>query len=150
MTTPVVPTSFSTERADLYDALGDLIDAFMASVPDVVRKHWTALPRTLAGEKPFLYIGPVDEAIVHDFQTRITTFTGFIGYVDTDVDPQESQARVNAFADYMRDLFTANPRLVDNTELRQTGFTQAYRDEGGAYVTDPHVNFEYVRQVGRE
>lgn len=147
--TPNTPTVASTERQDTYDALAAILDAFIAAQPTILRKQHLTFPRTMAGEAPFIYLS-INESILHDWQTRITVFSGWIGYVDTVADPDEAQDRVNAFADYMREWLTANPRIIPNKEFRQVGFEDGERLAGGVLATDPHVTFQLVSQVGRE
>lgn len=147
--TPVTPTNTSTERQDVYSAVTAIIDAFIAAQPTILRKHHLTFPRTIAGEVPFVYLS-INESVLHDWQTRITTFDGFIGYVDTNADPQETQQRVNAFADGLREWLTANARIIPDKEFRQVGFEDGERLQGGALGTDPHVTFQLISQVGRE
>lgn len=147
--TPITPSLLSTERQDCYDAIAAILDAFIAAQPTVLRKQHLTFPRTMAGEAPFVYLS-INETIAHDWQTRITVFTGFIGYVDTAADPDEAQDRVNAFADYMREWLTVNSRIIPNKEFRQIGFEDGERLEGGVLASDPHVTVQLVSQVGRE
>ncbi len=116
MTFPIVtPVNLSPSRQALNDALSALLTAFIAANPTVVRKYWSEVPQSLTGEGPFVYQGPINETIVHDVGTRSTLFTGYIGYVDILADPQETNTRINAFADFMREWFTANYWVLVNT-----------------------------------
>ena len=147
--TATVPSSWQTRRQDLNDALSAIIAAFQAAVPGVIRRQWSELPDTLMAEGPFIYLGDITESIQHDAQTRTTTFTGVIGYVDTLADREETNTRINVFADYMRDLFTANVRIMPTGVLVQTGFTEGELGQGNVRMTDPHLTFVFRIQEGR-
>ena len=78
MVTPVIPTSYQSNRAQLSAALIALMDAYLVSAPTVVRKSWAAMPATLTGEGPFVFVGPVNESIRHSEGLRFTEFSGSV------------------------------------------------------------------------
>ena len=83
--TPVIPVppNTQTNRQNLDAALAALIDAFIVSESYAVGRVWkSAMPANLTGEGPLIVMGDVTEAISHDWQTRTTTFTGDLFYVD--------------------------------------------------------------------
>lgn len=130
---PTIPTTWDPLRQSLNDFLGAIITSFQAAVPNVIRKQWSEVPATFAGENPLIYLGDITEFIRHDQGLRWTQFTGTIGYVDQSSDNQEANTRANSFADYMREVFTANPRIsvgatgtggIDGI-LEQTGLQEA-------------------------
>lgn len=148
MVTPVIPTSWQTNRQTLNNALDTIINAFIAAVPNVIRVFWSDLPSGITREGPFVYLGQLEEQITHDQGTRVTLFTGYIGYVDNLVDPREANTRANVFADYMRDLFTANVADLPG-EFAQTGFVEGELAQGDIKMTDHRVLFFYRIQEGR-
>lgn len=129
---PVVPiTRWETDRQDINDFLDAMISAFQTVVPNVVRKSFSEMPETYTGELPLIYLGElVETPIVHDASLRHTHYVGQIGYVDTSPDNRESNTRANTFADYMRELFTANARIKDPGILAQTGLREARIAQG--------------------
>ena len=158
--TVVIPGSWNPSRQALNDILSAMIASFMTAVPGVIRRYWSELPASLTGEGPFVYQGPINENIVHDQGTRQTTYTGYIGYVDVLADPVETNTRCNAFADYMRELFTANARIslgaagtgsVDAI-LQQTGITDGPSEltqGANTRLVDMHMEFQFVVLEGR-
>lgn len=138
--TAVVPvTNWATYRADLNGALSDMIAAFQAQVPGVIRKQWSEIPASFTGETPLVYLGDIVETILHSGGQRSgavsdglrhCAFHGTIGYVDTSPDNQEANTRANTFADYMRDLFSANCRILGGGILDQTGLREAPATDG--------------------
>jgi hypothetical protein len=149
--TVVVPTTrWETNRQDLNDALDQIVAAFQAQVPNVIRKFFSELPETYTGELPLVYLGPLTESIIHDAGLRQTKWNGEIGYVDTSPDNREANTRSNTFADYMREMFTANARVIPPGILQQTGLDEA-RAEQGALRGFMHtvLRFTYVVQEGR-
>jgi hypothetical protein len=147
--TAVVPSTWSTTRVDLNAAIVEILDAFIAAVPGIIRKVWTEVPSGLTGEGPFVYIGDVIEEISHDFGTRSTIFRGMVGYVDVLVDPQETNDRVAVFCDYMRDLFTANARILGYGIFEQTGLTETEIIQGTIRMTNTTVQWKFDIRVGR-
>lgn len=147
--TAVTPTDFQTDRADLNAALDILFDNFMAYVPGIVRKHWSELPASLTGEGPFVYLGDIRENISHDMQTRGTYFLGEIGYVDVLVDSQETNDRINVFADYMREWFTVNARIMPRGILQQTGLTEGELSQGVLRFANPRIQYQFWVGEGR-
>ena len=165
MVFPVVtPANLSPARQALNDALSAIIAAFITANPTVVRKYWSEVPQSLTGEGPFVYQGPINETISHDAGTRSTLFEGHIGYVDTLADPQETNTRVNTFADFMREWFTANYVILVSTTvsgvptpyygiLEQTAFVDGPTElVQGAPVrlTDARVEFRFNPLEGRD
>ena len=149
--TVVVPTTrWETNRQDLNDALDDIIAAFQAQVPNVIRKFFSEVPETYTGELPLVYLGALTETIIHDAGLRQTKWSGEIGYVDTSPDNREANTRSNTFADYMREMFTANARVIPPGILQQTGLDEE-RAEQGALRGFMHtvLRFTYVVQEGR-
>lgn len=146
----VIPATWTTDRAELNVAIIAIVDAFIAAVPNIVRKSWNALPETLTGEGPFVYIGPITEITRHDQGTRITEFAGQLGYVDVLSNPQETADRVAVFADYMRDLFTANYGILGQGVLEQTSFLdEAELSQGALRFAAPALSWKFTVQRGR-
>ena len=157
---PVIPTTWNPTRQALNDMLAAIIASFQAAVPGVIRMYWSELPASLTGEGPFVYQGPINENILHDASTRATRYSGYIGYVDIIADPQETNTRCNAFADYMREVFTANARVslgaagtgsIDAI-LAQTGITDGPSElsQGtNVRLVDMHMEFEFLVLEGR-
>ena len=147
---PIIPASYTTDRQDLNDALEALLDAFIASTSfAIVRKFWSELPNTLTGEGPFVAIGDITEDIKHDISLRTTVYSGSLWYVDWLTDPTEYNARVNVFADHMRDLFTANPTITGRGLLQQVGFQEGELRQGTMNFGAPQLLFTYNVQEGR-
>jgi hypothetical protein len=149
VTTPVVPSVWSTTRVDLQAALVDILDAFIAAVPGIIRKVWTEVPSSLTGEGPFVYVGDITEEIKHDFGTRSTIFRGVMGYVDILAAPQETNDRIAVFCDYMRDLFTANARILGYGILEQVGLTETELIQGTIRMTNTTVSWTFDILQGR-
>jgi len=155
----VIPPVWNPSRQALNDILAAIIGGFMANTPGVVRKYWSEVPQSLTGEGPFVYQGPINEDITHDGGTRLTLFRGSLGYVDVLADPQETNTRCNAFADYMREMFTFNARI--SVGATGTGSVDAILQEtalidgptelvqGNARLTDVRLEFEFRVQEGR-
>lgn len=161
MTYPVVtPVNLSPSRQALNDAVQALLTAFITANPNVVRRYWSELPQALDGETPFVYQGAINETITHDAGIRSTLFTGSIGYVDVLADPQETNTRINAFADFMREWFTANYAITFTTTdgpyygiLQQTSLIDGPTElVQGANVrlTDVRLEFTFNPQEGRD
>lgn len=146
----VIPSSYTSDRQELQQALGLIIDAFIASTSfAIIRKFWSELPNTLTGEGPFVAIGDITEAITHDISLRTTLYTGSLWYVDWLTDPEEYNNRVAVFADHMRDLFTANPTITGRGLLQQTGFQEGELRQGTLVFGAPQLLFSYNVQEGR-
>lgn len=156
---PVIPQTWNPTRQALNDMLEAMIAGFIAAVPGVVRKYWSEVPSSLTGEGPFVYQGAIDERLLHDSGTRQTVYTGSLGYVDVLVDPQETNTRCNAFADYMREVFTANARIsidaagtgsVDGIlEQKQLVDGPTELVQGNARLTDMRLDFTFTVLEGR-
>lgn len=148
--TPVIPTDWTSSRQDLNAALEALIQAFIASTDyAVVRKFWSELPQSVTGEGPAAILTEVTEAITHDQGTRNTLFEGRLVYIDFITDPVEVNARINLWADRMRDLFTANARILAPYMLEQTGFQEGELEQGMVRVQAPYITFRMVVLEGR-
>ncbi len=157
--TIVTPANLSPSRQALNDAIAAIIAAFIAANPTVVRKYWSEVPASLTGEGPFVYQGPINESITHDQGTRSTLFTGSIGYVDVLVDPQETNTRINAWADFMREWFTANYWVLVQTSsgpyygvLQETALIDGPTElvQGNAHMTDARLEFTFNPLEGRD
>ena len=139
--TPVIPTTWDPTRQIVNDFIEAIVAVFQAAVPGVIRKQWSEIPASYTGEGPLVYIGDIVETISHSGGTtwmpnndgyglRQTLFTGTIGYVDVATDNQEANTRANSFADYMREVFTANSRIYSTGIFQQTGLAEAPADQG--------------------
>lgn len=158
--TPVIPiANWETDRQDLNDALNAMIAAFQAVVPNVIRKQFSEIPASYTGELPLIYLGDITETIDHTGKQwgstpfgglRGTLFSGTIHYVDSSPDNDEANTRSNTFADYMRELFTANARILTNGILQQTGLSEAPANQG-PLTGFMHLvlDFEYAIDQGR-
>lgn len=156
--TPTIPPLWNPTRQALNDLLSDIMAGFMTSVPGVIRRYWSEVPASLTGEGPFVYQGPINEAILHDSGTRQTVYRGFIGYVDVLADPQETNTRCNAFADYMREMFTYNARTIATSTtggadaiLQETDLVDGPTElvQGNARLTDMRLDFTLTVLEGR-
>ena len=149
--TPVVPTLSQTNRQDINDFLGAFLVAFMAAHPTVVRKQWSELPASLTGEGPFVYLGDITEDLLHDSGTRQTVFSGTLGYVDVLADPQETNTRMNTFADFMRDWFSANVHVNSSgrDELHQTQTTEGSIGQGPIAYAAILIHWKWTVLEGR-
>ena len=148
--TPILPTSYQSDRQDLNEAIGVLIDAFIAQQSFTIgRVFISELPASLTGEGPMIVLGDITETIKHDISLRTTVFTGTIWYVDWLTDPSETNNRVSIFADHMRDLFTANPTITGRGLLEQVGFQEGELQQGQLVFTAPQLLFAYTVQEGR-
>lgn len=152
MTTPVLPPTYTpqTNRADLVAALNVLVDAYITAAGFQLGRQWqSALPDGFAGEGPLIVLGDITESIRHDAQLRQTIFSGSLFYVDFITDRTQTSDRVDAWADYMRDLFTYNMSLVDpKAVLVQVGFSEAEFTQGSLVFAAPSVQWEYRVQEG--
>jgi hypothetical protein len=149
---PVIPSTWDPLRQSLNNFLEAIIASFQAAVPGVIRRQWTEVPATFAGEVPLIYFGDITETLTHDMGLRRTVFTGQIGYVDVAPDNQEANTRANSFADYMREVFTANPRIsvgatgtggIDGI-LQQTGLTEGPAPADGPPRGWMHLVLDYT------
>lgn len=149
--TPVIPSSYQTNRQDLCDALEALIDAFIVSENyEIGRVFLMDMPDTFTAEGPTIAIGEITESVVHDMQTRTTTFSGSLFWLDVFPSHEEYRARVNTWADHMRDLFTENPSIVNAASgvLEQVAFMEDERQQGAFTIAAPHVDFVFRIQEG--
>lgn len=147
--TPIPPSATQTDRADINAFLGAILAAFIAANPTVVRKQWSDVPASLTGEGPFVYLGNITEAITHDSGIRRTVFTGTLNYVDVLVDSQQTNARMNAFADFIRDWLTANARILPPGILEQTSATEGEMAQGAVRMAELVVEWTWTVQEGR-
>lgn len=146
---PVIPTEYSTRRADLYEALGVLVDAFIASESyQCGRAFRTTVPDSLTREVPLIVIGDVTEVSQPTIQLRVTTFTVQLYYLDWVTDREEFAARVNRWADRMRDLLRFNARLIPDGVLVHTGFQPGEMQQGKVVLGAPFVTVLYEVQDG--
>jgi hypothetical protein len=150
--TPVLPPTYTpqTNRVDLHDALETLVDAYIAAASYTLGRQWqSSLPDSFTGEGPLIVLGDITETIRHDAQLRHTVFAGSLFYVDFITDRQETGARIDAWSDYMRDLFTYNMSLVDPAQvLVQVGFAEGEFTQGSLVFAAPSVIWEYRVQEG--
>ncbi len=152
MTYPVViPSTWDPTRQKINDFLSQIIAGFQAAVPNVIRKQWSEIPATYAGENPLVYLGDITEAITHDMGLRRTVFTGVLGYVDRSPDNAEANTRANSFADYMREVFTANARIYSTGIFEETGLSEAPVPPDGPPRAFMHLvlTFTFTLQEGR-
>lgn len=147
---PVIPVTWDPTRQDVNDFLYSIIAAFQSAVPGVVRKQWSEIPQSFTGETPLVYLGALSEEISHDMGLRTTTFIGQIGYVDISPDNQEANTRANSFADYFREVFTANARILPPGIFQQTGLHEQPATQGPLQgFMHLVVDFTYRVQEGR-
>lgn len=150
--TPVLPPTYTpqTDRQDLHDALETLVEAYIVQAGYLLGRQWqSSLPDSFTGEGPLIVLGDIIETIRHDSQLRQTIFSGSLYYVDFITDRSETGARVDAWADYMRDLFTYNRSLVNpNHVLVQVGFSEAEFSQGSLVFAAPSIQWEYRVQQG--
>lgn len=147
---PVIPSSYQSDRQDLMGALQAIVDAFIVSQSYAIgRQYQSALPDLMSAEGPLIVVGEVQETVKHDWQTRITTFQGTLFYVDFITDRQQVADRVDVWADHMRDLFTYNAKTVNpNAVLEQYGLQEGELTVGSLIYTAPSILFTYTVQGG--
>lgn len=143
---PIIPTTWDPLRQNVNDFLDAIIAAFQTAVPGVVRKRWTEIPSSYTGETPLVYLGAITEQELFDMGLRTTTFVGEIGYVDLSPDNEEANTRANAFADYFRETFTVNARILPPGIFQQTGLREAPATQGPlqGYM---HLVLDYTYRV---
>ena len=128
----VLPSVYQRDRQDVHELVIAIADAWIAycranmtgTAAGIVRARWHTLPQDLSGDGPFVYVSDIAEHITHDMQTRTTVFEGGLGYVDVLAEPEETDDRINAFSDFMRDIFTANVRTIEAQTSRSGMFEQ--------------------------
>lgn len=148
---PVIPTTWDPTRQIINDFMAQIIAGFQLAVPGVIRKQWSEIPATYAGENPLIYLGDIIETIRHDQGLRWTQFSGVIGYVDRAPDNQEANTRANSFADYMREVFTANARIYSTGIFEETGLQEAPAPPDGPPRAWMHLvlTWTFTLQEGR-
>lgn len=146
--TPVIPSTWSTGRVDLNEALVAILEAFRTAQPTIIRKVWSSAPPNLAGERPFVYVGDITEEVRNDSGLRMTDYTGSVGYVDIMSDNSEAGDRAMVFFDYMRDLFSANARGISTGELTQTGAREEELAQGPLRFYHGVITYRYTLQEG--
>ena len=152
MTTPtvVLPGSFQTWRADVRAGVLAMLNLFTASYPAVARVNYHALPMLRVGEGPFVYLSQIVETVSHDADTRLTVFGGSFGYVDDLINPEDTAGRIDVWADFMRDVCTANARMFPFGMFEQTGLHEGEMPEGGpAELTNVLLDWRFTVNEGR-
>lgn len=144
---PVIPSTWDPTRQRINDFLEVIVTAFQAAVPGVIRKQWSEVPASFSGENPLIYLGDIVETITHDQGLRATLFSGTIGYVDRSPDNQEANTRSNSFADYMREVFTANARIYSTGIFQQTGLAEAPVPPDGPPRGFMHLVLSFTFQI---
>ncbi len=94
-----------------------------------------------------VYVGRIVEQSTEDDRAiRQTVFSGVIGYCDTLADPRETSDRVNVFADFMRELFTFNARMLPQGVFYIDGIDDAPEVKQGVnvYQTDVQLSWRFV------
>jgi hypothetical protein len=148
--TPIIPVTWDPLRQEVNDFLAAIISAFMTAVPGVVYQQFSEIPEGFTGEVPFVYLGSLIESEHFDAGLRITLFTGEIGYVDSSPDNQQSNTRANSFADYFREVFTVNARILPEGIFQQTGLREERIAQGNLNGFQHLVlDFVYNVQEGR-
>lgn len=127
------------------------MEAYIVQADYQLGRQWqSALPDSFTGEGPLIVLGDITENIRHTNSLRLTTFAGSLFYVDFLTDPAEVGARVDAWSDYMRDLFTYNRSIVNPAtgELVQTAFAEGEFTQGSLVFAAPSCVWEYRVQEG--
>ena len=146
---PVIPTDYSSHRADLYEAVGILIDAFISSEDyECGRVFLSSVPDSLTGEGPVICIGDVAEEVQPTIGLRITTFRLTLWYLDWVTDHEEYAARVNRWADRMRDLLRLNARIVTTGVLSQASMDPGEMQQGQIVAGAPSIGLRFEVQDG--
>lgn len=158
--TPIIPTQWNPIRQNINDFLESIVAAFQVQYPAVVRKYWSEVPATYSGEVPLIYLGDIIETILFTGSTgwsasidgaglRHAAFAGAVHYVDVAPDNQEANARANSFADYFREVFSANARILPPGIFQPTGLSEgpAFDGPGQSYM---HLvsNYTYTALTG--
>jgi hypothetical protein len=143
---PIIPTDYQTDRQDLNDALAAIVDAFIASESyKVGRMFVSEMPDSFTAEGPLIVLGDIDEQVSFTDQSWATLFSGKIIYIDWMTDRVEYNARVNVWADKMRQLLAVNRSTVNPAAiLQQTGFNDGIETRQGSIIVGaPEIAFTY-------
>lgn len=102
----------TTARADAVAHLRTVLLARQAASPSLLRKVYNARPGSF-GEVPCAYIGPRDETISIDSQTKTRQFSGLtVVVVDTLQDASEEADRMDVLVDLLVGDFMAARNLA--------------------------------------
>lgn len=147
--TVVVPTQWQTDRQDVHSAILAMLAAFMAAYPGYIRTVHHALPASLTGEGPFLYIGDIRESLLHSGQVDQRVFRGQLAYVDTISDPEEVDDRVNVLSDALTQLLIVNARMLPQGYFAQTDLDDSTElDQGPVRMTNVVLSWMFVVNRG--
>jgi hypothetical protein len=143
--TPVLPTSYQSDRQDLNDALEAIVDAFIQQQSYTIgRKFLSEVPDSFTGEGPLIVLGDITETHTFTDQTHARVFAGAVYYIDWITDREAYNNRVNAFADHMSDLFEVNRSTVNGAAvLAQVSFQEGELRQGQLIFGAPQLLYEY-------
>lgn len=145
--TIALPSQWQTDRQDIQAAVLGMLTLFRTTYPSYIRAIWTERPLSVVNEGPMVYVGRIVEQTTEDDRAiRQTVFNGVIGYCDTLVDPRETSDRVNVFADFMRELFTFNARMLPQGVFYIDGLDDSPEVKQGVnvYQTDVQLSWRFV------
>lgn len=130
----------STFRADLVDALYDLLVAYQTANPTLLRKVYRARPAAF-GELPAAFVGPRNETIKHTAGARERAIDPSVIVVDTFTDNVETGDRMDILMDDLVDVFTAGVRQLGNAIIEPTGVLPGELEASGAIYRAETIQF---------
>lgn len=130
----------STFRADLVDALYDLLVAYQTANPTLLRKVYRTRPAAF-GELPAAFVGPRNETITHTAGTRERAIDPSVIVVDTFTDNVETGDRMDILMDDLVDVFTAGVRQLGNAIIEPTGVLPGELEASGAIYRAETIQF---------
>lgn len=131
----------STFRADLVDALYDLLTTYQTANPTLLRRVYRTRPAAFA-ELPSAFVGGRPETITHTSGTRERAIAPSVVVVDTfSGDNQETGDRMDILMDDLIDVFTAGVRQIGNALIEPTAVTPGEIEASGAIYRAESIEF---------
>jgi hypothetical protein len=130
----------STFRVDLVDALYDLLVAYQAANPTLLRRVYRTRPPAFQ-ELPSAFVGGREEAITHTSGTRERTIAPSVVVVDTFSDNVETGDRMDILIDDLVDVFTAGVSQIPWAIIEPTSVTPGELEASGAIYRAESIGF---------
>jgi hypothetical protein len=130
----------TTFRVDLVDALYDLLVAYQAANPTLLRRVYRTRPSAFQ-ELPSAFVGPRAETITHTAGTRERAIDPSVVVVDTFTDNVETGDRMDVLMDDLIDVFTAGVRQIGNALIEPTAVTPGELEASGAIYRAESIQF---------
>jgi hypothetical protein len=130
----------STFRVDLVDALYDLLVAYQAANPTLLRRVYRTRPSAFQ-ELPSAFVGPREESITHTSGTRERTISPTVVVVDTFTDNIETGDRMDILIDDLVDVFTAGVSQVATSIIEPTAVIPGELEASGAIYRAESIQF---------